>query len=215
MKIIVSFPRSGQHLVEKILKFCCEEHNVEFTYCEFYSCCSSLPCKEGKEFSKNHDFILDESSNLINDYRKEVVIDNNTKFLTLYRKDIILQLESYYRYNLKVINKKYNYDDLLLFIKNKKDYYNNFLNKWVNNENNNILKVDYYEILENPEKISKKIFKHFFTDVKIKNKVFKKLTSIKLETYTPGLEGISYHKISLINKLDDKIYKKLKEDLGI
>ena len=46
MDIIVSFPRSGQHLVEKILEFCCKEHDIDFTYCEFYTCCESLPCKE-------------------------------------------------------------------------------------------------------------------------------------------------------------------------
>ena len=57
--IIVSFPRSGQHLVEKILKYCCSEHNVEFKYCEFYGCCNSIPCVNGNEISKNHDFSLD------------------------------------------------------------------------------------------------------------------------------------------------------------
>ena len=49
---MVSFPRSGQHLVEKILKYWCDEHNIEFKYCEFYGCCNSIPCVNGNEISK-------------------------------------------------------------------------------------------------------------------------------------------------------------------
>jgi hypothetical protein len=213
--IIISFPRSGQHLVEKILKFCCKEHDLEFSHCEFYTCCGSIPCKNHNIFSKNHDFILDKNSNLMSEYRQEIIVDENTKILTLYRKDIIIQLESYYRYDIKVHNKKYKYKDLLFFIANKTDYYNNFINKWINNKSKNILKVEYYEILENPEKISKKIFKHFFPYVKVKNSVFKKLINLELEvTNTPGV-NIFYHKISLINQIDDKIYKRLKKDLNL
>jgi hypothetical protein len=215
MNVIVSFPRSGQNLVEKIIEFCCREHDIEYSYCEFYSCCTSLPCKKDKFFSKNHDFILDKNSNLIDDYRREIIIDNNTKFLTLYRKNIILQLESYYRYDLKVHNKEYNYDELLLFIENKKDYYNNFLNKWINNKNNNVLKVEYYELIENPEKISKEIFTHFFPDIEIKDNVFKNLKDLEIKVYNLSLEGNFYHKISPINKLDDEIYQKIKKDLEI
>ena len=203
MKIIVSFPRSGQHLVEKILKYCCSEHNVEFTYCELYTCCHSIPCAKGKEISKNHDFELD------------LEINSDIKYVILYRKDIILQLEAYYRYWIKYNNEKYRYKDLLNFVKDKTDYYNNFVNKWISNKNKNILKVEYYEILDNPKKVSKKIFKHFFPDTKINNNVFKNLTDIELEVYTPGLEGRFYHNISLINKIDDKIYKRLKKDLNI
>jgi hypothetical protein len=150
MNVLVSFPRSGQHLVEKILKFICKEHDVEFTYCEFYTCCNSLPCKKGKEFSKNHDFYLN------------LEINNDIKYVCLYREDIILQLEAYYRFSIGQTKIKYKYKDLLKFIKDESTYYNDFKSKWVNNKNKNILKVEYYEILENPEKISKKIFKHFF-----------------------------------------------------
>jgi hypothetical protein len=203
MKMIVSFPRSGQHLVEKILKFCCEEHSIEFTYCEFYTCCSSLPCSKGKEFSKNHDFDLN------------LEVNNDIKYVCLYREDIILQLEAYYRFSIGQTKIKYKYKDLLKFIKDKSTYYNDFKNKWINNKNKNILKVEYYEILENPEKISKKIFKHFFPDIKIKNSVFKKLVDIELEVNnTPGVDNFK-HKISLINQIDDKIYKRLKKDLNL
>jgi hypothetical protein len=132
MNIIVSFPRSGQHLVEKILEFCCKGHEIDFTYCEFYTCCNSLPCKKDKEFSKNHDFDL------------KLEINNDIKCVCLYREDIILQLESYYRFSIGQTKIKYKYKDLLKFIKDESTYYNDFKSKWINNKNKNILKVDYY-----------------------------------------------------------------------
>lgn len=203
MNIIVSFPRSGQHLVEKILKYCCNEHNVEFKYCEFYGCCNSIPCSKGNEISKNHDFKL------------YLDINNNYKYVALHRKDLILQLEAYYRYHIGINEKKYKYKDLLKFIKKNTNYYNDFVNKWINNENKNILKIEYYELLENPEKVSKKIFKHLFPNIILKSKVFKSLNSLEVEVNnTPGV-GIFYHKISLINKIDTEIYNKLKKDLEI
>jgi hypothetical protein len=45
--------------------------------------------------------------------------------------------------------------------------------------------------------------------------VFKNLVDIELEVInTPGVDKFK-HKISLINQLDDKIYKKLKKDLNL
>jgi hypothetical protein len=203
MNIIVSFPRSGQHLIENILSYCCKEHNVEFTYCEFYSCCRHLPCDKGNKFSKNHDFDLD------------LNIEENIKYISLYRNDLILQLESYYRYSSKLEFKEYEYVELLKFISDKKRYYNGFIEKWINNKDENILKIEYYNLLENPEKISKEIFKHFFPDVELNNKVFENLNELEMEVKnTPGT-GIFLHKIGLVNKLDDEIYQKIKKDLGI
>jgi hypothetical protein len=203
MSIIVSFPRSGQHLIENILNHCCKEHNIEFTYCEFYSCCNSIPCENGNEFSKNHDFHLD------------LEINESIKYVAVYRKDLILQLESYYRYITKLENKKYKYKDLLNFVIKKSSYYTDFVNKWIDNENENILKVEYYNLLENPENLSRKIFQHFYPEIKLDNEVFKNLNELEFEVKnTPGT-GIFLHKISPINKIDERTYKKLKKDLGI
>jgi hypothetical protein len=203
MNIIVSFPRSGQHLVEKILEFCCKEHDIDFTYCEFYSCCKSIPCNNGKNTSKNHDFDLD------------LKISDDIKYISLYRKDMILQLESYYRYLSEYNDCEYNYDDLLSFIIKSSNYYKGFVEKWIDNEKTNILKIDYYDIVKNPIEFSIKIFKHFYPDVPLKLESFEKLKEIELKVYTPGISGEFYKKISLINKLDNDVYNKLKKDLNI
>lgn len=54
----VSFPRSGHHLVERLMK---QYFGEKFGYCEYYNpveCCKSFPCARMGEInlSKNHDF---------------------------------------------------------------------------------------------------------------------------------------------------------------
>ena len=55
---IISFPRSGQHLTEKVLKVICSYFNQPYSYCEFYNCCRTIPCKKKYRFMKNHDCYL-------------------------------------------------------------------------------------------------------------------------------------------------------------
>jgi hypothetical protein len=206
MGIIVSFPRSGQHLVESILRYLAEKHEVEWSYCNFYKnargcCCNSLPCKEGSFASKNHDFDI------------KLPIDDNSKYIAIYRKDMIIQLEAYYRYSLHYENKKYKYEDLLEFIINNREYYKGFVNKWIKNKNKNILKVEYYDLINNSEKISKKIFKHFYPEVKIKNEVFENMNEKKFSVFSPIKKRNVDNKIKEIHKLDEELYKKIKSDL--
>jgi hypothetical protein len=35
--LIVSFPRSGQHLLERLLEFIYNYYKKQFSYCEFYN----------------------------------------------------------------------------------------------------------------------------------------------------------------------------------
>lgn len=201
MGIIVSFPRSGQHLVESIFIYLTEKHEVEWSYCNFYNCCNSIPCKEGSFVSKNHDFDI------------KLPIDDNSKYIAIYRKDMIIQLESYYRYSIHYEKKKYKYEDLLEFIINNREYYKEFVKKWIKNKNKNILKVEYYELINNSEKISKKIFKHFYPKVKIKNEIFTNINEIEFSVFSPIKQGNVGNKIKELHKLDGELYEKIKSDL--
>jgi len=54
----VSWPRSGHHLLARLLRL---YYGATFTYCSFYgqsSCCGQTPCARAREirYSKNHDF---------------------------------------------------------------------------------------------------------------------------------------------------------------
>jgi hypothetical protein len=73
----VSWPRSGHHLLQRLLDI---YFDGRFRYCEFYGpidCCKSFPCtRQGVNMSKNHDFDLssrlDPSVPLIVQYRRFV-----------------------------------------------------------------------------------------------------------------------------------------------
>lgn len=180
---IISFPRSGQHLTARFLNFYCEQRKINFSYCEYYNHCRQVPCNENRIFQKNHDFGLNLS------------IDKNCKYLVLYRSNMIEQLESYFRYHnfertvlpdLSTIagkDKLINYDDkkkLFNFIKKEKNYYFNFLEKWVFNDLKNILKIDYDKLIENPYEFCK-IIKFFYEDDNSKKIVEEFLKFEKIE----------------------------------
>ena len=206
MNFIISFPRSGQHLTECILKYLCESHGLDYSYCEYYNCCKSTPCSKKNLFQKNHDFGLENGG-------KVVSIDNNSKYLVLYRKDPILQLESYYRFILSKYDTSlsYNYDDLLKFVKGKLPYYNNFIKKWVNNDDSNILKVEYYEIINNVFDSSQKIFNHFYPEITIDESKLNEINNI--EFYSSDKNNLG--KVGLKNTINPDIYESLKRDLEL
>jgi hypothetical protein len=159
---LISFPRSGQHLTERLIQVICEYFSREFKYCEYYNCCRSVPCKKNSNFLKNHDFTL------------KLELPENYKKIVLYRTLMIEQLESFFRAveiekkKLFIDKKKWIenkdgftmifdyennkrlYDSLLRFIKGKESYYNGFIEKWVNTNNPNTLILPYSEIVCEP-----------------------------------------------------------------
>lgn len=158
---IISYPRSGHHLVERFIEFYCKHKNINYSYCEYYKCCRKNPCIYNKLFQKNHDFGL------------MLSIEDKYKYLVLYRDNFLEQMESYYRYH-KYDSKNivypnsifYNIDertDLYNFIRSHRDSYFNFLNKWVLNTNTNILKISYDNVILNNYEL-KKILLFFFDD---------------------------------------------------
>ena len=42
---IISFPRSGQHVMQRLLNHIYNYYGKEFSYCEYYTCCNEIPCK--------------------------------------------------------------------------------------------------------------------------------------------------------------------------
>lgn len=176
---IISFPRSGQELLEKVLRFFYKFKNIEYSYCHYYSngihnnceCfCEELNCKNLCLFQKNHDFYL-------NDYSKKnykhicANIDSSKgKYIVLYRDDIVENLESIFRYEYKDKFNNFNYENLELqsFFKNEikdgfinKNYFDNFKKKWVLNNNNNIFKIEYNNFLKNYEEILNDLLNNF------------------------------------------------------
>jgi hypothetical protein len=199
----ISFPRSGQQLLQSILEYVFKNHDIEYSFCEYYNCCKSIPCRCGSIICKNHDFQ--------NNY--EILPDN--KYIVLYREDKILQLESYYRNNVKRNNKEYDYDDLITFTKQNSLYYDNFKNKWVNNSNNNILKIEYYNLVNNTVECIKQIMFHLLPNVTIKPDIINKIPELEFSEYgkSDNRAHMGNNKIRILNTLSDEIYLKIKSDI--
>jgi len=193
---IISFPRSGQHLVESVLNFICKEHGTFFKYCEYYTCCKKTPCELESNVQKNHDFSL------------EFPINENWKYVILYRKDPILQLEACSRYmNID------NTDEKIEFIKEKWWYYDEFVKKWCCDPKSNILVFDYYDLLENPTLNFKLIFSHFFPEAQIIDSVFENITS-EYFSIDDGNRNFYTSSIHPPKKMDQELYNQLKEMLN-
>jgi hypothetical protein len=197
-KFIISYPRSGQGLIRRCLDTIHSKYNLDFSYCNFYDCCRTIPCKFGKMYQKNHD------------NNNDITIDENCKYVVLYRKDYILQLEAHYRYELLGPKKptekskmKINYynsenlNNLIKFIKNKKKNYDGFINKWVNNENKYILKIEYYDFIQNVDDNLRKIMNFYYPN----------------KSFPENLENSLTEKISMYHKLDEKVYGSIKSKL--
>jgi hypothetical protein len=212
MNYIVSFPRSGQHLIESIIRYLYSKLSKEFKYCEYYSCCNSLgKCNLSSNFQKNHDFWL--NSNITYEPNK-FHINMYDKYLVLYRKDKIKQLEAYYRYYINSLNVKrnYNYDDLISFINGNSQYYDNFVTKWINNDLDNILKIEYYDFTDDSDFYIKKIYYHFNIE-KVKNECIFNLKNVQLTVDNGFRERESHNKIKINNNIDIELYNKIKNEL--
>ena len=198
---LVSFPRSGQHMIERMLRDFHLNCNIPYSYCEYYNCCNTVPCKYNYIYQKNHDFNLN------------LIINSEQKYIFLYRKDKIEQLEAGYRYVEGTNEGKYDhiskykpdysnqneYKNLVEFCKEKSYYYDNLVKKYVDDEQKNILPIDYNYFLENPVKIFHKILLFFGF----------RFTKDQVNFFIKNRK----EKISKINKINSYLYEKLKNDL--
>jgi hypothetical protein len=184
MRYIISYPRSGQHLVQRYLEFACNKLEIPYSYCEYYNCCKTIPCKHGKIVQKNHDF-----------QNNKVPIIQKNKYIVLYRSDLISQMEAEYRYNncpkivakdlstISSLEKEIHYDQetklkIFDYIKNHRNKYLNFIDKWILNTHSNLLKINYESIIHDPSILDKTI--EFFFDKKCSlSEEFQKIENIE------------------------------------
>ena len=198
---LISLPRSGQHLTERLLEAICKYFNKPYSYCEFYSCCQEVPCKKNSIFMKNHDFGLTHSKN------------SDEKYIVLYRTDLVQQFDSWFKLLLKpekrnvYFNQPLLYNYFLFFTKKHLPYRNSFLNK-------NIIAIDYDELVKNPLNYLKKLLD--FMEIKYEeNDAIKILSNFEEIKYLNRL-SLELHKkiLSDINKLPDYVPNNLPRDIS-
>lgn len=186
-RMLISYPRSGHHLLENLMTGILKAHNYRHDYCEFYgtntnvACgCRQTPCINDCVIQKQHDF---------ND---SVEQNKSDIYLVLYRTDPIEQLEAHFRYDYykqqgkasgpfnNVSKHKIDYNDegmidkCIHFINTWRDFYYAFIDKWVRKSQSNILAIDYNSFVGGPKEYTTKILDHYFPDLKFDNEIVKK-----------------------------------------
>ena len=197
---LISLPRSGQHLTERLLEAICKYFNKPYSYCEFYTCCQEVPCKKNSIFMKNHDFGLTHSKN------------SDEKYIVLYRTDLVQQFDSWFKLLLKpekrnvYFNQPLLYNYFLFFTKKHLPYRNSFLNKWVKqnenykqSENKNIIAIYYDELVKNPLNYLKKLLDFM---------------EIKYEENDPIKILSNFEEIKYLNRLSLELHKKILSDIN-
>tara|TARA_R110000824_G_scaffold9415_4_gene42106 strand:+ start:9590 stop:10273 length:684 start_codon:yes stop_codon:yes gene_type:complete len=215
---IVSYPRSGQGMIARLLRDIYKFYDMEYSYCGFYrssrNCgCNKAPCKKKRIFQKNHDF------------GSKMKIRDEYKYLVLYRKDYIYQLEAFFRFSFRIklkgkarqkfrrdgqwFNGAFKYENptlfnrLIGFIKKRRRGYDNFVKKWVHNNRQNCLHIDYEDFLKNPVDNILTMLRFLEPDQELESKFTRLLISKILTDRDETIES-RY-------QLDTKIYSKIKD----
>ena len=156
---MISFPRSGQHMTQRLLHEFHTKHEIPYSYCNFYNCCRSIPCKFNYVYQKNHDDGL------------AIRINPSEKYLFLYRKNKIEQLEAYYRFFTKTRSNYTNereYARLFWFCRAKSQYYDRLVAKYRSQKHPNVLCIDYNCFLNDPSGTFHKIITFFGLKISLK-----------------------------------------------
>ena len=182
--IVITFPRSGCHCIKDTIEDIARACNLEFSFCEYYNCCHTCPCKDSNKYMKNHDFLDDQQ-----------VKHEGYKYLILYRNDVIEQLEAWYRYFISINADMYNEEDCKNFITSNMVYYDHFIKKWVETDADDMtLKVNYTDVIKQPLYWIMRILRHIYP-------------SVALDEFKETIENVVIsHKISRKYTLDSDLH---------
>lgn len=149
-------PRSGHHLLARILK---RLYGDSLYYCEFYkvpNCCRHVPCNRGHAFlyQKSHDFdltmpIIEESTG---GYSIFYIIQVRNPLLA-----VMSDWELYVNQHPDTHDDTHNYS---VFLADKAMYYKQFAQKWLLSPPINSLTVDYDELVSRPEFVIDSMIKY-------------------------------------------------------
>jgi len=199
-KFLVSFPRSGQHLTETLLRKICSEHRVPYSYCEYYTCCKQVPCRRKALVQKNHDM----------DGRLAQV--PTARYVVLYRKNIAAALEAYWRCQHpqgkpargSILSPKFTHtakteQACVAFARQQTAYYQRFCQRWVESAPANVLPIEYDELTTAPLETMWRILHHLFPEHTFEKSVVERC--------------IASSNVGKVNVLDAQLQQRLEQAL--
>lgn len=140
---LVSFPRSGQHLVARAMQWVYPDW---FVYSEFYSTTHNIDNNPHVNLQKQHDFDLN------------MEIKDDFFYVVLTREFYGTVLSHYDLYIADIGDQPDDENKFIIFIDSFKDYYFGFKKKWVDSElRPNMLRFSFDEIVACPSSVVKRI----------------------------------------------------------
>jgi hypothetical protein len=201
-RFLISYPRSGQHMMERMIRHVFALHGYEYSYCEYYNCCFSTPCRFNAMLQKNHDWELD------------FPIDAGL-CAVLYRADRIRQIDAWLRYRNSTTKRgKWNHivdpnpvwwtrerykRGLLNHLRRGDKNYHDFVAKWVTSRRDNVTAVDYDQVIERPARALRQVLVHLFPGVEFGARQIERAVEVERPRY--------------INRMPDEVYEEIRRRL--
>ena len=175
--LCVSFPRSGHHLVEKILR---EYFGPSFHYCDNNEHCKSVPCVDvGTNYQKNHDFEL--TTPKLEEYKYFIQYRHPLEsIMSWYELDLVMGI---------LPKGKDSYRTWLEMLNQQTFYWHSLVSKWlIINPPKKAMAVPYNELVSQMESTIKKLIhymddSHVIDEEKLKGIIHKKRQH-KLRNFT-------------------------------
>ena len=198
----VSWPRSGHHLLVRILR---QYFKNRFSYCEFYgsaNCCKKIPCSYAGyiNFSKNHD------------YKSIVPILEKHNYLIQYREFIPSVISDYELYCCTDEDNKQNFQNFSIDSLKK---YKLFISKWsrANSKQSYLYYLSYEKLTLQPKKEIRKIISCFVPSETVNEK---KLSNIINQAKFISIENgkrSSKDKVGILNQRNIKNFRYFDSEL--
>jgi hypothetical protein len=210
MKVfLISFPRSGHHVLANVIKHYASITSIPFSYCEFYTCnsknvdtlmCPPLGCTQSNcgecdvLLTKNHDFFLNPAC-VEADWKHEIPIDPIKTYIVMYRKDPVRQFEAWYRHYQICNTDEPNLASFRDFYLVNQEYHTAFVKKWIETKHTNVHLVSYEELVEDPENVIETVLQVLYPYKRVYSNVIKHVVKTNGICYKHNVPDNVYHRL--------------------
>ena len=160
---VISFPRSGQHLLASLVRQIATAHDLYVSFCERHQ--NFNYCPPESSLRKNHDFLLD-----FNATQEESTSKEASAHVVLLRTDIDRNMEALWRWECKVLHKCYicgkdgeateQHERML-------QYYHGFVQKWAGHttqQEDDSSVIDFHYFLQHPKKVVMRVLNIIYNE---------------------------------------------------
>ena len=155
---VISFPRSGQHLLASLIRSVAHRHDLYFSYCERHQS-KNEHCPPESNMRKHHDFDL------------RFNVGTSQDAVVLLRTDRDRNLEALWRWECRVLRKCVSCEAAEAGQQHMQhvQYYEGFVDKWwrKGGSSSSSMQIDFHAFLEEPVHVVMHVLNRMYRDVAI------------------------------------------------